>query len=155
VSYAATGGSFSHGVLFVTGSGNNTVSVLSVAANAPMLVFGGAGDDSFFVTPPTPGGSSAPGTLSLDAGGGSNQLSISESTATADTLFLTSNALVSTVTSFVVSYTATGGSFGRGLLLTTGSGNDTLLVLGTAAGADTHIFTQGGTDLVEVRTTNA
>jgi hypothetical protein len=157
VHYTATGGTFSRGVVFVSGSGNNTVSVPSLTALGPTLAFGGAGNDTFLVTLPAPAGPAAipPGTLTIDGGGGSNQLSLTESTTAADTLYLTGNAVVSTASGFALSYAATGGSFGRGVLLSTGSGNDTVLVLGTAAGADTHVYTQGGNDQVTVRTTPA
>src|SRR5262249_40903400 len=55
INYRATGGTFGRGVLFLTGSGNNLVSIWSTLVGGPTFVFGGAGDDRFFVTAPDNG----------------------------------------------------------------------------------------------------
>jgi hypothetical protein len=157
VSYTATGGSFGRGVLFSTGSGDNLVSVWSTAAGAPLTVRGGAGADSFYVGAADEGLPDAfAGPLTIDGGGGANLLAVSTIHSTTAVAFtLTGSTLTGTSLPFALSYTATGGDFSRGVLLTTGEGDDSVLVLGTAAAAPASVFTDGGTDRVEVRTTPA
>jgi hypothetical protein len=157
VNYRAGGGTFGRGVLFLTGSGDNLVSIWSTLAGGPTFVFGGAGNDTFFVTAPDGGAlTRLAGTLVVDGGAGANALEVTEAaSATADTLFATGNALISTANGFAVVYTATGGDFSRGVVLQTGAGDDTVLVLGQAALAPLIVFTGTGSDHVDVRTAPA
>src|SRR5262249_27538899 len=53
-------------------------------------------------------------------------------------------SISSTVVPFAITYGASGGTFGGGLSVTTGSGNDTVFVLGTPAGGPTSGLTGGG-----------
>src|SRR5205814_2017555 len=90
--------------------------------------------------------------LSIDAGSGSSTLNVSEKgTPTGDTVTLTSARITGTTTPFTINYQATGGTFGGGVHLTTGSGNDTVNVQSAlTGGVVTKILTNGGDDTTNV-----
>ena len=92
----------------------------------------------------------------MDEGAGSNSLLVSEYFATTgDNIGITSGGIFSSVRSFVVYYSATGGTFGGGITVLTGSGNDTVTVYSQAAGAPLIVSTGAGNDGVEVVCTSA
>src|SRR5262249_7515236 len=91
--------------------------------------------------------------LSLDGGGGANRLFVYEAlSAVGDTVVLTPTSLSDTAQSFNIGFLATGGSFSRGIWVTTGAGDDTVMVEGTPAGTDARVYTLGGNDTVYVGT---
>src|SRR5262249_48089116 len=91
------------------------------------------------------------GTLFVDAGAGSNLLSVNEAASpVGDALLLTGNLILGTTTPFVLSYAATGGTFGNGIYLQLSNGDDQVNVFGTQASARTSVLSNGGNDLVVV-----
>ena len=92
-------------------------------------------------TAPWPGSTAL---LAIDEGTGSNRLEVSEAAATiGDTVFMTNSLIYSNaVGGFkAISYQATGGTFGGGVALSTGPGNDTVNVQSTRADATTTVTT--------------
>jgi hypothetical protein len=153
INYQATGGSFGGGVTFQGGSGNNVVNVQSTLAGATTTVRTGASADTIIVSSNLSAAagvlSGLAGPLMIDAGGGANTLIVSEAASTkADSVIMTASTI--TGVSFALTYQATGGSFGGGVSLYTGSGNDAVYVQGTPAGAATNVFTGAGDDTVSV-----
>jgi hypothetical protein len=151
VFYSSAGGSFNQGVVVVTTDGNDTVSIFGTAANAPLSLFTGAGNDGITVAATAGDQTTLLGPLTIDAGAGTNSLLLNEAFSTSpDSVLVTPTVLYDTSRGFAVSYTATGGSYGFGVQVLTGSGNDVVAVLGTAPGAPTQISTGAGNDVVYV-----
>jgi hypothetical protein len=146
INYTATGGDFSKGVSVTAASGNNAIAVLGTAASAPTTVSSGAGNDAFTISSPTSTLDTLHAPLSIDAGGGSNLLNVSEAgRLTADSVALSDTQISSTVVGFSISYTASGGgNFLQGVNLTVGSGNNIVDIQGTTANAPTTVTTGPG-----------
>jgi len=156
ISYQATGGTFGGGVSLSTGQGDDIVNVQSTRADATTVVNTGGGNDFVLVTSDPSGDGTLAGIngpLAIDEGTGSNRLEVSEAAATTgDTFFMTNSLIYSNaVGGFkVISYQATGGTFGGGVSLYTGQGDDIVNVQSTRADATTYVNTGGGNDFVLV-----
>jgi hypothetical protein len=151
VYYKATGGGFAADVDVVTGSGNDVVSVLGTAANAPLAVLTGAGDDAVFVYPDSASGSTLASAVGVDAGPGNNLLDVNTAARSApQALTITSAAIISGSDGWGVYYKASGGTFASDVDVVTGAGNDVVSVLGAAANAPLAIFAGAGDDAVIV-----
>src|SRR5439155_1689298 len=97
--------------------------------NSVLLLFTQGGDDQVFVTSAAATLDGIQGEVTLDAGSGSNLLYVNGVGQTAnDTAVVTFNALFAASMPAPVVYTATGGTFGQGVILVTGSGNDSVFV---------------------------
>src|SRR5438105_3746801 len=126
-----------------------TVTVTGTAAGTPVTVRGGVGSDQFFVSSPAGRLDTLASPLTVVGGTGSNLLAVSEGGSTAgDAVTVSASSIISSVVGFTVNYSATG-TFGGGVFLLTGSGNDTVNVQGTVAGL-TSITTGAGDDFVNV-----
>jgi hypothetical protein len=92
----------------------------------------------------------------VDGGGGSNILVVDESGATAgDTLTIGAGSIFSSTHPFNLTFQASnGGTFNGGVYVTTGSGNDTVFVTGTAPNAPLILNTGGGDDAVSISSVN-
>jgi hypothetical protein len=129
---------------FNGGDGNDTVILSGTAAGCAVTLNGEGGDDSFFLgTCATGNVTTIGGPLTVNGGAGANLLSVLDGARTTDTR----------VDLYPGPYIHVGGvtigsdsSFTRGLLLTTGSGNDAVGVNWAWPSADTRIYTQGGDD---------
>jgi hypothetical protein len=145
-----------------SGSGVDTVNVQAASgtdgATLQVNTQGGADTINVSSNAPIDSGnlSGLAGALTVDGGTGSNTLNVSESgISTADTVLLTSSQISSFVIPFSVNYSATGGSFGGGVYLTTGSGNDIINVQSTLSSATTTVNAGGGNDQINVLSTGA
>ncbi|MFO0967351.1 MAG: MBG domain-containing protein [Gemmataceae bacterium] len=130
INYTATGGDFATGVQIMTGSSDDWVRVRGTAAQAPVSVLSGAGNDVIDVQAQSNRlGDVLAAPVALDAGAGNNQLSVSEAnSAVADTVTVLANQILGQgAAPFSLSYKATGGSF-TSVKLTTGSGADVINV---------------------------
>jgi hypothetical protein len=133
------------------GAGADTFIVHGTAAGTAVQVNGGAGDDTFVVTSAADRLDTFAGPLAVDGGAGSNELFVTEiGSSIADTVTVTATALSGTAVPWHIDYTATGGTFGRGVFFTAGSGDDTLNVQGTAADSPTFLYGWGGNDVFNV-----
>ncbi len=88
----------------------------------------------------------------LDAGGGTNNLTVDFSSETAaDVVYLTATAIhANGLGAGNVYYRATGGNFGGAVTLSLGSGGNRVFLQGTQAGAPTLVQTGSGDDTVVV-----
>jgi hypothetical protein len=128
-----------------------------------VLVEGGTGADTFFVTPQAlaqPGGNSLSYSnvkfLTVDGGGGSNTLQVFLNDTTApDTLWLDAGGIARDKAFFLLFYRDTGGTFGGGVDVVLGSGPETVIVQGQLAGAPTTVFGQGSPVVFNVAVTAA
>jgi hypothetical protein len=149
VRYLATAGSFGS-VQALTGAGNDTALIQSTLAGATTTVDTGAGNDSFYVSSAVGnsgnlGGLRGP--LAIDAGAGSNFLTVSDASGTGpDTITLTDGSITDTALGLGIAY---GGNF-VGVNLATGPGAVRVNVRGTAAGASTAVLNRGGDDTIDV-----
>jgi hypothetical protein len=154
VVWRATGGSIG-GVYLLTGSGNDQVSVLSTRAGATTAVNTGGGNDLVVVSSdPTGTGTlnGLAGPLTIDEGSGVNELFVSEmGSIQPDQVSLFSNQILSASLGFVITYQATGGTFGNGVVFDGGSGNDVVTVWSALANIPTLINTGGGDDVINVQ----
>jgi hypothetical protein len=151
ISYTATGGTFGRGILVLTGSGDDTVTVQGAPAGTLLSVFTGGGNDVVVVSPPAGSLSTLQSTLGIDGGTGINTLIVSEAGFDgSEALTVTGSAVVSTAQNFAILFGATGGTFGGGVRVQTGAGADTVQVRGTAANAPLSVFTGGGDDAIQV-----
>jgi hypothetical protein len=165
ISYLASGGTFGGGVNLYTGAGDDFVNVQSTLAGTPTAVNTGAGDDTIVVSSSTDASGNGNGVLSLvqgpltiDGGGGTNQLIVSDAaSASADAVTFTDHSITSDVGEFApISYQASGGSFGvtptslpqrtsvgtliqAGVALLLGQANNTLHVTSQLSGVSTYI----------------
>jgi len=152
VMYTATGGSFARGVYLQTGTGPDSVYVQGTAAGSFTGVLTGAGDDTVYVHSLANTLDDLDGTLSVDGGAGANSLIANGSGRTeGDQVTVTGSALFSAAVPFAILYTASGGTFNRGVYLFTGAGDDTVDVAGTAGRSFTSIAAGPGADLVRVQ----
>jgi uncharacterized delta-60 repeat protein len=150
-----TGGSFNRGVIVVLGSGDNNLRVYSTAAGDNYGLYSGNGNSTIVLTSPTSTLDTMRGPIAVVAGSGSNLLYVSEAgSSTADTLSLSATCVQSTA-GFALSYTATGGTFGRGVFLVTGSANNTVRIYGTAAGSVNGINLGNGDNTVVITSPTA
>lgn len=152
--YAATGGDFA-GVMATFGDHGNFISVQGTQASAPTLVRTGGGDDTVLVASSTNAfqgkldGLAAP--VVVDAGAGSNQLSVSDAAQTVGNAITMTNEQITTgVEGAVIHYRATGGDFKRGVALFGGSGDDTLNIACQLPGAPFVLYGGNGNDLFQV-----
>jgi hypothetical protein len=162
IDYTATGGTFGHGVTLETGSGNDIVRVDSPPRDIPTTIRTNDGNDSVIITSAL-NLVDGRGSVSVDAGRGSNQLAVSdagedawEAVAVTGTTVILNIALRPgeerrSLLDFPISYTATGGTFGQGVYVKTSDGNASVLVEGTAAGAPTFVATGTGNDALTVQ----
>jgi hypothetical protein len=140
----------------VTLSGDNAAGsdaaadTLRVQASPPSVratLLGGAGNDTFVIGSATGTLSPILGPVTVDGGTGSNTLQVNASgESTPQVLTITPNQVAGNGTALRVNYLATGGTFGGGISITTGSGDDFLRVLGTLASGTTTINASGGAD---------
>jgi uncharacterized protein (TIGR03118 family) len=122
------------------------------------LYEGGSGDDTIFINPTALAhagdnsiGYSGVSFLTVDGGGGNNTLSVFlNDISTADKIWFSGNAISRDTAKFLMFYRDTGGSFGGGVNVVLGSGNETFIVQGQAAGAPTIIYANGGNDTFDV-----
>jgi hypothetical protein len=154
LSYEATGGTFA-GIALITGLGQDTVDVESTRAGALTGIVTGAGDDIIRVSSAAGTLDTLRGTLNIDAGAGSNALQVSAaSSTTADAVGVTASSLFSTILGFTINYFATGGTYG-GISLTTGSGDDLVVVVSAPAFTPLSIHTGAGSDTIGVVVTSS
>src|SRR5262249_5806264 len=142
-------------------NGNDIVRVESILRDTPTFIRTNDGNDSVIFTSVLRlvGG---PTGVSVDAGRGSNQLGVSDAGEDPwETVALTSTTgfvnlalrpgdLRVSLPACRIAYTATGGTFGNGVYVTTSDGNATVLVEGTAAGAPTFVTSGSGHDAITV-----
>jgi hypothetical protein len=133
---------------FNGGDGNDVVILSGAARSCNVTLNGEGGDDSFYI-----GTCDASGTgttlgrpLTVHGGGGANLLSVLDGARTTGTRVGLSPFAIE-MSGFRIIYD---GAFSRGLLLTTGSGNDFVVGLWTPGDCDTRIYTQGGDDVFYV-----
>jgi hypothetical protein len=146
-------------VIFRAGSGNNILNIqgtlagaLTTVASVPTAGATIGGNDVFIVS--SNGGGTGKlngilGPLAIDAGGGVNSLVFGESAnPNPDQVFLTGSNIMSGVGTFAtISYAATSGTFGGGVVLREGPANNIVNVQSTGAGAPTTVAGLGGNDL--------
>jgi hypothetical protein len=158
VYYPATGGTFSKGVVLVTGNGNDAVGVWGTAPGGATCIYTLGGDDRVEAMASDGNANTLASPLSLDLGTGKNTLMVSEATrTTGDAVTLTcvddsSSYGEILAPGFQVLYAAVGGTYGGGLGLVAGSGDDTVGVQSTFPGDLTSIFTGAGNDYIQVAT---
>ncbi len=120
-----------------------------------VLVRGGGGDDTFFVTPgrlahqgDNPVLFSGVQYLTVDGGGGSNNRLVVflNDSNTPDTVWLTGSGIARDRSPFLLFYRSSGGALGGGLALVLGDGPDAVVVQGQFAGAPTTVYGGGGDD---------
>ncbi len=127
------------------GLGADNISVQGSAPGTTVTIQSGAGNDSITVSSATGTLDTFQGPLVVDGGAGSNKLTVSEAKSTTpDTINFTGTQITSASRGFALSYTASNGTFANGLAMYLGSGNDTVNVSGTIAGASTFIKGGGG-----------
>jgi hypothetical protein len=93
------------------------------------------------------------GTLTIAAGSGSNQLLVSDqSGAAADTNATVTSAALTGFAPAVINYSAIGGTFAKGIFITTtdAAAGDIVAVLSTLPGGNTNLNTGGGDDQINV-----
>ncbi len=78
-----------------------------------------------------------------------------DDTHTADTVWVNEVGISRERAPFLVFYRATGGSFGGGVAVVLGNGNETTVLQGQLAGAPTTVFADGGDDQFFVALTSA
>ncbi len=130
---------------------------------ATLLVTGGPGDDTFFVTPGSVAlagdnalGYSGVQFLTVDGGGGNNRLvAFLNDITTSDKVWVSAFAISRDTAAFRVFYRATGGTFAGGVVAVLGTGPETVIVQSQLAGAPTTIYAQGGNDIFSVAVTSA
>jgi hypothetical protein len=150
--YGASGGGFGS-VVLLTGAGADTVTGYGTAAGTFVSIGTGGGNDSIQLIDSGPFYTGYKGGLWLDAGPGANSVTVNESGAAVGDLFVvTANSIYSPGQPFALHYQATSGSFSAVDLLL-GSGDDTVYVEGTAAGALTAINGGGGHNSLVVSST--
>jgi len=151
ISYASASGTFTRGVILVTGSGNNYIRVYSTAVDDAYGLYTGNGNDTIAITSATSTLNTMAGSIAVMAGSGSNTLFVSESgSSVADTLSLSATGVQSTATGFSLSYEALGGNFGGGVYLVTGSAANTVRIYSTSAGSNNGIELGNGNNTVVV-----
>lgn len=130
--------------------GNDSATVTGITG--PTTIYGngkelpaGNDDDTFDVVAATP--TSFTTGLAIDAGPGSNKLHVTQSPQ--DSFTLSDSQVTSTVL-HTLSYVASGGTFAKGVTLTTGGGADQVNVTSTLAGVHTRVETGAGIDDVFV-----
>jgi autotransporter-associated beta strand protein len=138
---------------FDGGNAGNTFLVQGSAAGTPVTLNTGNGNDVVYVSSSVGNFGTLAGllgALTVNAGGGSNTLVVSEAgRSSADTVLVTSSSLSSTVGSrFTINYTATG-SFSL-VNFATGTGGDRVNVQSTRAGTATGVINFGGPDVIDV-----
>lgn len=137
------------GKFFVNGGADgDTIKVKSAVGDA--AVNGGAADDTVNVSSD---GTGVTGQVKLakallvDGGAGSNTLNVANAgDATADSVTVTASQISSGVVGYTVNYLSTGGTFGGGINLYLGGGNDSANVRSTLASSPTTIYGGGGDD---------
>ena len=151
------------------GGGNDNLLVYGHSGNTTVL--GGSGNDSIGVAqyqkftpipddadlPPKPGqtpGLTYNGTLVLDAGTGANQFGFGDFNADGAIVALKGNVGTSEITPGGVTFLATGGNFGGGAAVYTGTAADTVKIYSTIADAPTLVSTDDGLDKVIVLSTD-
>jgi hypothetical protein len=155
IRYSASAGSFSALVLR-TGSGSNIVNVQGTAANVEFTTVGAFGSNNLVTVSSRADGNGVldgiRGRLAIDAAAGSSGLIVSEGgNANPDQVVLTAVSLTSGLSTFApINYVASGGSFGGGIALYTGAGDDFVNVQSTRAGTATAVFTGVGNDTIVV-----
>jgi Ca2+-binding RTX toxin-like protein len=157
---ASNGGNYATGVVALLGSGSNTVRVFGTAPGA-LTAINGKGPDTFLVSSTAFTLDGFSGSLYLYGGSPSNYLVVSNAVSPAGDFFVVNDSKVPTNPngtglidqggiydfghSFGVFYSAVG-TFGAGVFLYTGQGNDTVYVQGTMGGGTTSIASGAGND---------
>jgi hypothetical protein len=154
---ATQGGSFANGVTLLTGSGDDSVYLqASPAAAAWTGVNTGAGNDAVIVGDPSRGLSGLTGSIYVDEGAGSNTLVVSAAADAGDKTYgVTADVIYNFDRSFALSYTATGGTFARGIYFESGMGNDSVEVTGKRTDSPLVLQTGPGTNTVYAFVDNA
>jgi len=128
------------------GDGADAIGITATSTTMSVSVSAGAGDDAVTV-----GGGTLDnllGTLVLDAGGGSDRLIVDDSSDTNDNIYSVTNADVARKDGAVVfAYPAQGF---EELVLSAGTGNDTVTITGTATAIPVTVQGGGGDDTVIV-----
>jgi hypothetical protein len=140
-----------NGVVVLDGGFNNaaggSVTMSGSVVGSSVKLLGGPGSDTFTVQ-------QVASPTTVDGGGGANLLNVDLSKVTAaQTVYVTGQGVSSTALHAPLAYQDTGGTFGKGLNVTTGPGNDTVVVQSTAAGTPTVVNTGAGNDTVIVAST--
>jgi hypothetical protein len=138
--------------LTVNGGGaGNTVLVQGTAAGTSTQLNTGAGNDTVYVSSAVGSGNlnGLRGPLAIDAGGGSNVLTVNDAGGGPDTVTLTANSITDTAVHYFIGYRASGGTF-AGVNLQTGPGAYRVNVAGTAANASIGVINLGGDDTIAV-----
>jgi hypothetical protein len=151
VSYAGL-----QGLTVNSGSGSDAIAVQSDAVGTATTV-SGTGADTFIVSSAAGLLDTIVSPLTLNGGSGANYLYVSEANRpSADTLYLTNNAIISGTGSFApISYTANGGTYHGTAILVAGNGNNVVRVFSTAAGTGYGLYTgNGNSDIIVSSPTN-
>jgi hypothetical protein len=153
VNYPSTG--FIGGNLkLVVGGGNDVARIQGTPGGAATSLYTLGGNGTVVVSSPRGTLDTISGILNIDEGTGAAQLVVSEANAVVgDSLTVSPNQIYSATYGWLINYTATNGSFSRGVLLDTGRNNDVVVVNGTAAGSYTKLNTGPGADLITVNVT--
>jgi hypothetical protein len=142
---ASNGGNYATGVVALLGSGSNTVHLFGTAPGA-LTAINGSGPDTFLVSSTAFTLDGFSGSLYLYGGSPSNYLVASNAASSAgDTFVVNQGGIFDFGHSFGVFYSAVG-TFGAGVFLYTGQGNDTVYVQGTLGGGTTSIASGAGND---------
>jgi uncharacterized protein (TIGR03118 family) len=135
----------------------------SVTGVNTFLYEGGSGDDTLFVNPTALAHQddnsinySGVSFLTIDGGGGNNSLTVFlNDTNAADKVWIDASAMSRDTAKFLLFYRSSGGSFGGGVTVVLGNGDETVIVQGQAAGAPLTIYAQGGNDVFNVVVTSS
>ncbi|HEX8911120.1 MAG TPA: calcium-binding protein, partial [Humisphaera sp.] len=139
--------------------GNDVLAVGGITG--PTTILAGAGDDAILAgyNPDAPlklppGNVAYSDPLTVDAGTGTkNAFVFTDLTHGGANVVFTDGAASSAKVPLGIKYVATGGTYGKGVGVVTGTGNDNVLVLSTPANIPTAIYTDGGNDNVGVGST--
>jgi hypothetical protein len=162
---------FANGV--IAGSGTVYLALTDVRLNGDgfggvitgaqvVLIAGGSGDDTFFVTPgrlahagDNPVGFSGVQFLTVDGGGGSNDRLVVflNDISTPAKVWVNGNGIARDTNPFLLFYRDSGGALGGGVAVVLGDGPETVVVQGQLTGAPTTIYGEGGDDIFDVAVT--
>ncbi len=121
-----------------------SVTLGGVVTGASVSLLGGPGPDTFTITKDS-------GPITVDGEGGANQLNVDTSAISpGQILIVTAQTISDNGLGGPITYKANGGTFGHGVNVTTGPGNDIAVVESTQAGAPTFINTGNGDDSLYV-----
>jgi hypothetical protein len=130
--------------------GEDVFNVNGSAAGTALGLFGD-GDNDFFNIVAANGqlGAVLQADVTIDGGGGGNQLNVREAaSANGDSISVAPNEINGV--GFKIIYTASSGSFGSGIEVSTGVSKDIITVLGTPAFSPLSLKTSNGNDQIDI-----